>query len=378
MRSLAYGLALLALPLAACDSPAPEPTPEPRPVGAQNTAGQQAARPQTGGGAAQQKTQAQIQQERDKAAAVQAAGGKRKINARPAAQVKPSEDDPLKGVWTLDDATKGLKGDKDGNALVATIETSEGKLECRLFEDKAPITVANFIGLARGVRPWKNADGKWVKEPAYDGTVFHRVIKGFMVQGGDTGCKKTDGKGVDIKRCGMGEPGYVLPDEVWEDARHDRPGLLCMANRGPNTNGAQFFITDAAAAHLDYNAADPRSSGYTIFGECGPVDLVHKLGASEIDKGDRPKQPPEIKKITIARKKVEEKKADDKKTDEKKTDDKAAVEAAPTADAKTPSKTTASDAKAPTSPGPKTPQPADARKAPSPGPMAPKSPEDLR
>ncbi len=371
-RSLTYHLvpvgSVLLTVLAACEAP-PEPTPEPRPAGTQNTAGQQSGRPQIGQGAGQQKTQAQIQQERDKAAANQAAGGKRKINAKPAAKVKPSEDDPEKGEWTLEEATKGLKDVKDGNALVATIETSEGKLECRLFEDKAPITVANFIGLARGVRPWKNSDGKWVKEPAYDGTVFHRIIKGFMVQGGDTGCKKTDGKGVDIKRCGMGEPGYVIPDEVWEDAHHDRPGLLCMANRGPNTNGAQFFITDALAAHLDYNAADPRSSGYTIFGECGPVDLVHKIAAAEIDKGDRPKTAPEIKKITVARKKVEEKKADEKKTDEKVAPE-AAPTATPTADPKTPSKTS-SDAKSPTSPGPKSPQPSEAKKTP-PGPMAPR------
>jgi peptidyl-prolyl cis-trans isomerase A (cyclophilin A) len=189
MRSLAYGLlpfALLALPRAACDSPAPEPTPEPRPAG-QNTAaaGAQTGRPQMGGGAAQQKTQAQIQAEREKAAQAQMDGGKRKINAKPAAQIKPSEDDPEKGEWTLEEATKGLKDVKDANALVATIETGEGKIECRLFEDKAPIAVANFVGLARGVRPWKNVDGKWVKEPAYDNTVFHRIIKGFMIQGGD-------------------------------------------------------------------------------------------------------------------------------------------------------------------------------------------------
>ena len=131
-------------------------------------------------------------QEREKAAqALQAAQGPRKIKAKPAAEVKPSEDDPLKGKFTLEEATKGLPA---GNALIATIETDQGKLECRLFDDKAPITVANFVGLARGNRPWKNADNEWVKKPAYDGTVFHRIVKGFMIQGGDTICRKVEGK----------------------------------------------------------------------------------------------------------------------------------------------------------------------------------------
>jgi peptidyl-prolyl cis-trans isomerase A (cyclophilin A) len=85
---------------------------------------------------------------------------------------------------------------------------------------------------------------------------------------------------------GSGEPGYVIPDEVWENALHDRAGLLCMANRGPNTNGAQFFITDALAKHLD--------SGYTIFGECGPEETVHKLASVEVQ-GERPKSPPKMK-----------------------------------------------------------------------------------
>jgi peptidyl-prolyl cis-trans isomerase A (cyclophilin A) len=187
-------------------------------------------------------------------------------------------DDPLGGKFSLVDATKGLP---PGKQLSATIDTGMGKIECKLYDDKAPITVANFVGLARGIRPWKTPEGTWAKKPAYDGTVFHRVIKGFMIQGGDA------------KKNGSGEAGYVIPDEVWAGATHDRAGLLCMANRGPNTNSAQFFITDAAAPHLD--------KGYTIFGECGPVDLVHKIAALETQ-GDRPKSPPEIKKVTITRK----------------------------------------------------------------------------
>ncbi|KYG03119.1 peptidylprolyl isomerase, partial [Sorangium cellulosum] len=189
---------------------------------------------------------------------------RRKVSAKPVAEVKPSEDDPVKGKWTLEDATKGLP---PGKTLTASIETDLGTLSCKLFDDKAPITVANFVGLARGIRPWKTPEGKWEKKPAYDGTIFHRIIQGFMIQGGDA------------KKNGTGEAGYVIPDEVWEDGSHDRPGLLCMANRGKNTNSAQFFITDAAAFHLD--------NGYTIFGECGPEELVHKLAGVEV-KGERP------------------------------------------------------------------------------------------
>ncbi|MDI3289082.1 peptidylprolyl isomerase [Polyangium sp. 15x6] len=203
---------------------------------------------------------------------------KKKVSAKPVAEVKPSEDDPVKGKWTLADATKGLPA---GKSLVATIETDQGNLECTLFEDKAPITVANFVGLARGVRPWKTPEGKWEKKPAYDGTIFHRIIKGFMIQGGDA------------KKNGSGEAGYVIPDEVWEDANHDRPGLLCMANRGPNTNSAQFFITDEAAFHLD--------GGYTIFGECAPVDVVHKIASVPVVR-EKPENPPVIKKVTVTRK----------------------------------------------------------------------------
>jgi peptidyl-prolyl cis-trans isomerase A (cyclophilin A) len=201
---------------------------------------------------------------------------KRKVEAKPVATVKPSEDDPLKGKWTLADATKGLTG---GKQLTASIETSMGTLECKLFSDKAPLTVANFVGLARGTRPWKTPEGKWEKKPAYDGTIFHRIIKGFMIQGGDP------------KKNGQGEPGYVIPDEVWEDANHDRPGQLCMANRGPNTNGAQFFITDEPALNLD--------GGYTIFGECGPVDKIHEIAAVETER-DRPKTQVDIKSIKIS------------------------------------------------------------------------------
>jgi peptidyl-prolyl cis-trans isomerase A (cyclophilin A) len=197
----------------------------------------------------------------------------------PAVQAKVAGGDPLDGVWTLADATNGINGT---GALIATINTSEGALRCKLFDDKAPVTVANFIGLARGTRVWKDPSGKWVNKPAYDGTLFHRIIKGFMIQGGDA------------KGNGSGEPGYVIKDELWEGGKHDRAGLLCMANRGPSTNGAQFFITDASAPHLDRS--------YTILGECGPVETVHTIANVAVN-GEQPVSPVTIKTVTIAREK---------------------------------------------------------------------------
>jgi peptidyl-prolyl cis-trans isomerase A (cyclophilin A) len=203
--------------------------------------------------------------------------GHRKVVAKPVQPIVPSPDDPLKGVFTLEDATKGLTGK---GKLVAEIKTDAGKLECELYDDRAPITVANFIGLARGLRPFKNPKGEWTKAPGYDGTTFHRIIKGFMIQGGDP------------VGTGAGEPGYVIPDEVWDGAYHSERGLICMANRGPNTNGMQFFIMDGSAPHLD--------SGYTIFGKCGPESVIEKIADSKVQ-GDRAENPPKIQKVTVKR-----------------------------------------------------------------------------
>lgn len=199
-------------------------------------------------------------------------------NAPEAPKVPVSPDDPAKGKFSLYEATAGLAGT---GPLSAEIETDLGKLQCDLYDDKAPITVANFVGLARGLRPFKSPDGKWGKKPAYDGTTFHRVIKGFMIQGGDP------------SGSGAGEPGYVIPDEIWPGAAHDQRGLLCMANRGPNTNGQQFFIMDGAARHLD--------GGYTIFGKCGPDAAVEKLASVEVQ-GDHSVKPTKIKRVTVKRK----------------------------------------------------------------------------
>jgi peptidyl-prolyl cis-trans isomerase A (cyclophilin A) len=194
----------------------------------------------------------------------------------PTLDTSESDYDP-QGRFTIDDAERAVPGT---GSFVATIRTGKGELTCKLFDTQAPNTVANFVGLATGARAWKDPKkNKWVHRPAYDGTVFHRTIQGFMIQGGDP------------LGNGTGEPGYTIPDEMW-GGRHDRPGLLCMANRGPNTNGAQFFIMDGSAPHID--------SSYTIFGDCTPVEVIHEI-ASQPTNGDRPKAPVEIQSIAIRR-----------------------------------------------------------------------------
>ena len=132
--------------------------------------------------------------------------------------------------------------------LHATLKTSLGDIVVRLLPDKAPKTVANFVGLAEGTKEWKEPkSGQAVKRPLYDGTVFHRVIPEFMIQGGDP------------LGNGSGGPGYRFEDEIGPDNRFERPGLLAMANAGPNTNGSQFFVTEVSTPHLN--------RGHTIFGE---------------------------------------------------------------------------------------------------------------
>lgn len=144
-----------------------------------------------------------------------------------------------------------------GDKVRAVFETSLGAVDCELFPQLAPATVLNFVGLAEGTKEWTDpVSGQKTTKPLYDGTKFHRVIKGFMVQGGDP------------LGTGRGGPGFQFPDEVWPDVRFDRPGLLAMANAGPNTNGSQFFITDSKPAHLNMR--------HTIFGQC-ELETVRKI-----------------------------------------------------------------------------------------------------
>jgi peptidyl-prolyl cis-trans isomerase A (cyclophilin A) len=179
----------------------------------------------------------------------------------------------------LAEYTKDITGN---GPLTATIDTSLGAFHCELYADKAPITVANFIGLATGKKAWRNLKTGAVEtgKPYYDGLIFHRVIPGFMIQGGDQ-------LGV-----GRGDAGYKFVDEV-NNGLTMQPGTLAMANAGPGTNGSQFFITEGAPAHLN--------NRHTIFGLCKEVDLVKKIEAVPRDPADRPETPVTITKIAFAK-----------------------------------------------------------------------------
>jgi peptidyl-prolyl cis-trans isomerase A (cyclophilin A) len=166
----------------------------------------------------------------------------------------------------------------------ALFKTSEGTIVCRLHEKDAPITVKNFTDLAEGKREWKDSvSGKGGPGALYHGTVFHRVIPNFMIQGGDP------------SGTGMGGPGYKFQDET-KGAPHkfDKPGKLAMANAGPNTNGSQFFITVAPTPHLTGN--------HTIFGEVVEgQDIAVKIAGVQRNRQDRPLKDVVLESVTIER-----------------------------------------------------------------------------
>ncbi len=253
----------IGLLLSACESvaPPPPPAPAPAPVAAQPPA------PPAPTPAPAQPTLTD---------AIPPAGA-------PAAPADPSPPVPIA------DAVKGIKGK---GPLIAKIEVEskglKGTFVCELFEEKAPVTVANFVALARGLRPWKDPKtGQWVKHPLYDGTIFHRVIPDFMIQGGDP------------EGTGRGGPGYEFDDEIKPELQLDKPGVLAMANKGINrmtghgTNGSQFFITEKATPWLN--------GRHTVFGQCDNSDLEMKIARVPAGPGNRPADPVVMKKVTIQR-----------------------------------------------------------------------------
>jgi len=188
------------------------------------------------------------------------------------------EVDRLTRAWAR--ATLGLA---EGDALTATLKTSLGDIRCELRTDAAPNTVINFVQLAEGTRSWLDkASGEKVTRPLYTGTVFHRVIPKFMIQAGDP------------EGTGAGGPGYTFADETSAEDAFDRPGLLAMANRGPNTNGSQFFITDRAKpSHLN--------GKHTIFGTCEDLDVVKAIATTDRDRQDKPAKDVVLHRVVIQR-----------------------------------------------------------------------------
>jgi len=170
---------------------------------------------------------------------------------------------------------------------VAIIETSEGTIECDLFSEQAPKAVDNFVGLATGKKAWTHPEtGERKKSKYFNGLIFHRVIPGFMIQGGDP------------LGTGLGGPGYRFDDEIVPEIQFDRSGRLAMANSGPNTNGSQFFITVVPTPFLD-----PPNGRYTIFGQCGSPEVAKAISLVPRNARDKPKSPVVIKKVTIKKKK---------------------------------------------------------------------------
>jgi peptidyl-prolyl cis-trans isomerase A (cyclophilin A) len=220
-----------------------------------------------------------------------------------------AQGDPVDGPFTLAMAFEGAPelADTSKGTLTAVFDTSMGRFECVLYEEQAPLTVANFVGLARGLRPFKDPRDRrsteWKKAPYYDGTLFHRVIEGFMLQGGDP------------TAMGIGTPGYFIPDEFDPKLRHDGPGYLSMANRNPydpqtqkpiydketgltvgNTGSAQFFVTVANTTALN--------DRHTIFGKCAPeVPLaISKVRTQSHPMKDKPFEDVVINKLEFVRK----------------------------------------------------------------------------
>src|SRR5512140_2794434 len=184
----------------------------------------------------------------------------------------------------------------------AILHTSAGDITCVLFKDKAPMTVENFIGLATGKKEWTNpvSHAKKTNTPLYDGTIFHRVIPNFMIQGGDPAGN------------GTGDPGYKFKDEIDPSLKFDRPGRLAMANSGPSTNGSQFFITEVPTPHLN--------GKHTIFGQCGPVELIRHIARVPRDPStDKPFTAVRIQHVEIVQAGAAAAKAPASKTSETKS-----------------------------------------------------------
>ncbi|WP_265109805.1 peptidylprolyl isomerase [Halosolutus halophilus] len=166
--------------------------------------------------------------------------------------------------------------------VTATLHTNRGDIEVELYDERAPRTVDNFVGLATGGKTWTDPEtGEEVEgEPLYDDVAFHRVIEGFMIQGGDP------------TETGRGGPGYEFDDEFHPELRHDDEGILSMANSGPDTNGSQFFITLDAQPHLD--------DRHSVFGKVvDGMDVVREIGSVDTDPNDQPREEVVLESVSV-------------------------------------------------------------------------------
>ncbi|TMT85364.1 peptidylprolyl isomerase [Haloterrigena sp. H1] len=166
--------------------------------------------------------------------------------------------------------------------VTATLHTNKGDIEVELYDERAPRTVDNFVGLATGGKTWTDPEtGEEIEgEPLYDDVAFHRVIEDFMIQGGDP------------TETGRGGPGYEFDDEFHDELRHDDEGILSMANSGPDTNGSQFFITLDAQPHLD--------GRHSVFGKVTDgMDVVHEIGSVDTDANDRPREDVVLESVSV-------------------------------------------------------------------------------
>jgi peptidyl-prolyl cis-trans isomerase A (cyclophilin A) len=190
-------------------------------------------------------------------------------------------------VWAADSVKADKKEEKakpKGKQMIAVMETSMGTFKVKLFNEESPKTVENFVGLAEGTTEWTDPkSGKKEKKPMYNGTIFHRVIPNFMLQGGDPAGN------------GTGGPGFKIKDEFNAKLKHSKPGILSMANAGPDTGGSQFFVTVAATPWLD--------GKHAIFGEVVEgYDIVEKISKTKTGPGDKPVENVVLKSVKIERK----------------------------------------------------------------------------
>jgi peptidyl-prolyl cis-trans isomerase A (cyclophilin A) len=227
------------------------------------------------------------------AAAVSIAAGQQSTPASPSSPDTKPASDPA-GTQTAKPATPATEELPDGptpqpsvlihpNGPMVLFDTSMGRITCQFYQKQAPKTVANFIALATGSRDWVDpvSNKKMHNKPLYNGTTFHRVIPGFMIQGGDPA------------GTGMGGPGYEFEDEFDPNLNFDVPGRMAMANSGPNTDGSQFFITEQAYDSLNQH--------YSLFGQCDQdgIEVVKAIARVERDADDKPLTPVVLRKVTI-------------------------------------------------------------------------------